>query len=189
MQQQPKNFDFEETEENSLGDLFYKFLPYWPFLILLLLISMTVAWIYLRYKLPVYETTAALLIKDDKNSTPNSDLMDAFDMFDSKKNVENEVEVLQSKTLMQEVVKNLRLYAPVTIKGRVLTQSAYIYSPILIEAKNIDSITEVNKVYFKFNDATQSVSISNETYILNQWVSTPFGILKFIPNKYYQRLS
>ncbi len=61
--------------------------------------SFSVAWIYLRYKLPVYQTTATLLIKDDKNSSPNTDLMDAFDMFGSKKNVENEVEVLQSKTL------------------------------------------------------------------------------------------
>ena len=99
-------------------------------------------------------------------------------MFGSKKNVENEVEVLQSKTLMQEVVKNLHLYAPITIEGRVLTQSAYIYSPIVIEAKYPDSIAEVQKVYFKFNDATQTVSINNEIYRLNQWESTPFGILQ-----------
>ncbi len=58
---------------------------------------------------------------------------------------------------MQEVVKDLHLYAPVSIEGRVLTQSAYIYSPIVIEAKYPDSISEVQKVYFKFNNATQSV--------------------------------
>src|SRR6185312_140526 len=112
--QSSKNFDFEETEESSLGDIFYKFLPYWPFFVILILISMTGAWIYLRYKLPIYQTVAALLIKDDKNNTPNNDVMQAFDLFGSKKNVENEVEVLQSKTLMEEVVKNLHLYAPVT---------------------------------------------------------------------------
>jgi capsular exopolysaccharide synthesis family protein len=186
MQQQAKNFEFEETEETSLGDLFYKFLPYWPFLVILLILSLTSAWIYLRYKLPVYQTTAALLIKDDKNSASNTDLMDAFDLFGSKKNVENEVEVLQSKTLMQEVVKDLHLYAPVIIEGRVLTQSAYIYSPIVIEVKYFDSITETRKVYFHFNDVTQTVSINNQVYPLNQWVSTPFGVLRFLSNKYYQ---
>src|SRR6185437_2429487 len=112
--QSSKNFDFEETEESSLGDIFYKFLPYWPFFIVLILIIMTAAQVYLRYKLPFYQTTAALLIKDDKNNTPNNDFMESFDLFGSKKNVENEVEVLQSKKLMEEVVKNLHLYAPVT---------------------------------------------------------------------------
>src|ERR1035437_7290692 len=121
--QQPVNInEFDETEGLSLGDVFYKFLPYWPFFALLVVIGMTTAWLYLRYKRPVYQTTATLLIKDDKNTTSNTDLMDALDMFGSKKNVENEVEVLQSKTLMQEVVKNLQLYAPITIEGRVTNQ-------------------------------------------------------------------
>ncbi len=126
MRQPMKESEFEETEERSLGDLFYKFLPYWPFFLLLVLLTMTGAWIYLRYKLPVYQTTATLLIKDDKNGTPGKDMMDAFDIFGSKKNVENEVEVLQSKTLMQEVVKNLLLYAPDNVEGRVTSQSAYL---------------------------------------------------------------
>ena len=70
-------------------------------------------------KLPVYQTTATLLIKDDKNGSRLQDILEALDIFGSKKTVENEVEVLKSKTLMQEVVKNLHLYAPITVEGRV----------------------------------------------------------------------
>ncbi len=66
MQSIYKQSEFEETEEVSLGDLFYKYLPYWPFFLLLVLLVLTGAWIYLRYKMPVYQTTATLLIKDDK---------------------------------------------------------------------------------------------------------------------------
>lgn len=185
MQQPTKNFEIEETEEISLGDLLYKFLPFWPLFVLLFIITMSSAWIYLRYKLPVYQTTATLLIKDDKNNAPGKEMMDAFDMFGSKKTVENEVEVLQSKTLMQEVVKDLHLYAPITVEGRVMSQSAYVISPIVIEAKDPDSLDKVAKVDFKFNDATQTITFSNNTYPLNQWVTTPFGILQFQPNKYY----
>ncbi len=148
MKPSANNNEFEETEEVSLGDLFYKFIPYWPYFILLLVLSMTGAWIYLRYKMPVYQTTATLLIKDDKNSTPASELQDAFDMFGAKKNVENEVEVLQSKTLMKEVVENLHLYAPVFISGRVTHQSAYVLSPIVIEAKYPDSLKPVKEIHF-----------------------------------------
>ena len=115
--------NLKKPKKFHLGDIFYKFVPYWPFYLILLILTMTGAWIYLRYKMPVYQTTATLLIKDDKNATPASELASAFDMFGAKKNVENEVEVLQSKTLMKEVVENLHLYAPVFIAGRVTHQS------------------------------------------------------------------
>lgn len=187
MQSSITSQEFEETDEVSIGDLLYKFLPYWPIFILLLIITLTGAWIYLRYTRPVYQTTAALLIKDDKNAPANAnDLMEAFDMFGSKKNVENEVEVLQSKTLMQQVVKNLHLYAPIFTQGRVLNQSAYIFSPIVIEARDPDSIELVRKVPFKFNKRKGTVSIGQTDYPLNQWLNTPYGILKFLPNSYYQ---
>ena len=186
MRQPIKNIELEETDEISLADLFYKYLSYWPFFLLLLLTSMSGTWLYLRYKLPVYQTTATLLIKDDKNSTPGKDLQDAFDMFGSKKNVENEVEVLQSKTLMQEVVKNLRLYAPITVEGRVTKQSAYAMSPIVVEAQNPDSIKFTEKIPFTYNDTMLTVKIGHNDYPLNQWITTPFGILEFLPNRYSQ---
>jgi tyrosine-protein kinase Etk/Wzc len=187
MQHNSKNSELEETDEVSIGELFYKFFAYWPVFALLLIIALSGAWLYLRYKMPVYQTTATLLIKDDKKTANTDDLMDAFDMFGSKKNVENEVEVLQSKTLMQEVVKNLHLYAPIFIEGRVTIQSAYVASPIVIEVKNPDSIHSVNKIPFTFNEAAQLVSIDKQSYPLSQWERTPFGILRFLPNRYYKK--
>src|SRR5665647_313934 len=128
MRQQFENNEFEETEEISFGDLLYKFLPYWPFFVLLIILSLAGTWIYLRYKIPIYQTTATLLIKDDKKGGAVDNPLEAFDLFGSQKNLENEIEVLQSKTLMQEVVKNLHLYAPVNTEGRVLNKSAYVLS-------------------------------------------------------------
>jgi capsular exopolysaccharide synthesis family protein len=181
--------EFEETEEVSVADIFYKYLSYWPLFLLLLVIFIAGAWIYLRYTVPIYETTATLLIKDDKTSNAGTDLIDALDLFGSQKNVENEVEVLQSKTLMQEVVKNLHLYAPVFTKGRVLTQSAYLKSPVVIEAKYPDSLigSDNDKIEFKFNDISNTITVNKKTIFLNQWDSTAYGILKFLPNKYYKK--
>ncbi|MGN6266933.1 MAG: GumC family protein [Ginsengibacter sp.] len=178
--------EFEQSDEVSIRDFVDKFVPYWPIFVILLILTLSGAWIYLRYTSPVYQTTATLLIKDDKNTSSNAnDLMEAFDMFGSKKNVENEVEVLQSKTLMQQVVKDLHLYAPVFAQGRVVNQSAYIFSPVVIEAKYPDSIETVKKVPFVYNNSEGTVNINHISYPLNQWVQTPFGILKFLPNKYF----
>lgn len=186
MQQTHTNMNLEEKEEVSLGDIIHKFLPYWPFFLLLLVITLTGAWIYLRYKMPVYQTTATLLIKDDPKNAGTTDLLNAFDMFGSQQNVENEVEVLQSKTLMEEVVKNLHLYAPIVIEGTVLTQSAYVLSPIIIEAKYPDSLPTTEKVQFNYKKESPAIRINNVSYPLNEWVHTTYGTLKFSPNKYFK---
>ena len=44
--------------------------------------------------------------------------MESLDPISSKKIVENEIEILQSRTLMINVVKALSLYAPVYDEGR-----------------------------------------------------------------------
>jgi capsular exopolysaccharide synthesis family protein len=187
MQQPSTNPEFEKIEETSLGDMIYKFIPYWPVFVVLLIMSLSGAWVYLRYKMPVYETSATLLIKDDKSNTPANEMMEAFDMFGSKKSVENEVEVLQSKTLMQEVVKNLHLYTPVTVKGRILLQSGYVLSPIIIEAQNPDSVKPAQKIEFIYNEGAHSVTIEDITYPLNKWLTTRFGALRIHPNKNNQQ--
>lgn len=186
MQPAPPINESDKLEEVTLGDLLYKFLPHWPVFILLVVLSVAGAWVYLRYTSPVYDTTASILIKDDKKGAGALDPLEAFDLFGGKKSVENEVEILQSKTLMQEVVQNLHLYAPITSKGRVTNANAYILSPIIIEVRRPDSIKTEKKVYFDFNEINKTVKIDNESYFLNQWVNTPYGLLRFLPNKYYR---
>lgn len=173
------------TKQATLGDLLFKYLPYWPGIVFLILISLLGAWFYLRYSLPIYQTTATILIKDDKK-TGSLDPLEAFDLFGGKKSVENEVEILKSKTLMQEVVKNLHLYAPLTAKGRVVTSNAYEISPIIIEIKNVDSLKKVSNIPFFFDEKQQTVVINNQTYPLNKFVSTQYGVLKFLPNTKYK---
>jgi tyrosine-protein kinase Etk/Wzc len=184
--QSSDNFESHPSEDLSVGDIFYKFLPYWPVFAGLLILSLFSAWLYLRYKTPVYLTTASILIKEDKTSNPGQQMLDAFDLFGTKKNVENEIEVLKSKTLMQEVVENLHLYAPVTIVGRVTSQSGYVASPIVIDVQSPDSIVGANSISFIFDQHTSIVHIGNVDYSLNQWYQTPFGVLRFLSNKYYR---
>jgi capsular exopolysaccharide synthesis family protein len=187
MRQQQNSKQFVEAEDVSLGEILYNYIVYWPYFLLLLILMLVGASIYLRYKMPVYQTTASILIKDNDNTSSGSDLRDAFDMFGVKKNVENEVEVLQSKTLMKQVVANLHLYAPLFVAGRVTHQSAYLLSPIVVEAKYPDSVKPAKQVDFTFNNRTGTLTFSGGTYHLNQWENTPYGILRFLPNSYFHR--
>jgi len=182
---QPNNYKTnEEVEENLIQQFVSKYTPYWPMFVIAAIISVSIAYIYLRWAIPVYEATATIIIKDEKKGNEDSKLMESLDQISSKKIVENEIEILQSRTLMVNVVNDLGLYAPVYDEGKVNSISAYVLSPISIISPNPDSMeTPDAKIYFSYDNKNQTVLLNNQhRYPINQIVNTPYGNLKFVPN-------
>ena len=168
--------------DNIISQLWSKYFPYWPLFLFFMVIAGVAARFYLKYKIPVYESTATILIKDEKKGEDDSRIIESLNLLSSKKIIENEIEVLKSKGLMMQVVKKLHLYAPIYEKGKVNDRSAYISSPISIEVSNPDSLVETeHKVFFRYDSATRKVILDQKEYSLSQWVNTPYGRLKFIP--------
>jgi hypothetical protein len=52
MQQTKNNTEFEESDEISIGDLFYKYFAYWPYFVILVLLSVSTCVIPYRYIKP-----------------------------------------------------------------------------------------------------------------------------------------
>jgi capsular exopolysaccharide synthesis family protein len=182
-----KNHKKGEEKEADLGQLLVsKFLPYWPLFILFIVLAMAGAYVKLRYTTPIYEAKATLIIKDEKKGNDDSKMAESLDLFSSKKIVENEIEVIQSRTLMDTVVRALFLYAPVSEQGKVKVSSAYMISPVIIQAQNPDSLLYAEKVKFSYDKVNKVVILNgNEKYRLNEFVKTPYGNIRFVPNKYY----
>jgi uncharacterized protein involved in exopolysaccharide biosynthesis len=176
----------QENEDNAIQQEVLKYVPYWPMFLAALFIAAGISYFYLRYTIPIYEATATILIKDEKKGNEDSKLMESLDQIYSKKIVENEIEIIQSRTLMINVVKTLSLYAPVYEKGNVHSISAYTISPVNIESPVPDSIrASADKIGLSYDKKGQTVLIDNKyRYPINQIVSTPYGILKFVRNKY-----
>jgi uncharacterized protein involved in exopolysaccharide biosynthesis len=125
------------------------------------------------------------MITDESKGTVESEMVTQLDQLTAKKLIENEVEVLKSKTLMGEVVDNLRLYATFYEEGEVAKKSAYHSTPVLIEAPHPESLKSVKKVAFSYSDKDKQVVIGSKRYPLNQLVQTDYGELKFVPNRTY----
>lgn len=115
---QLNNSNTEDLEESiNLRTLLMKYLIYWPWFIASVIICLGVAFLYLRFQTPVYNTTAAVLIKE---SDPRSKAMTQangavaalqdISGFSMTSNFDNEVEILKSRTLIKKVVSELGLY-------------------------------------------------------------------------------
>ena len=101
-------------EEFNLYELLFKYLAYWPWFVVSVILCLFGTYMYIRYSTPVYSSSAKILIKEQdnyrsKSSTPLSDVMELAtinltSLFD------NELEVLKSKTLIKKAVSDLGLY-------------------------------------------------------------------------------
>lgn len=190
MQQQidlgQENYNVEK-DENLLQDILSKYLPWWPLFVILTISAIGGAWIYLRYTTPIFESKASLLIKDQKKGLDDSNLMESLNLFGSKKIIENEIEVIKSRSIAKEVVKKLYLYAPIMQEGRVRNHSAYVVCPVWVEAKITDSIISTSHIPFSYNSETNTVTLNKKEYSLLEWIETSYGTLRFIPNPIFRK--
>jgi len=169
----------EEKDTNLLHFIRFRFVPYWPLFAILIVVAVTTAFVYLHWAAPAYDTTADLLIKDEKKGSDDGKMLESLNIFTTKKIVEDEIEVLQSQTLVKEVVRNLHLYAPMFAQGRFKSTPAYTSSPVILDMVGFDSLYKehekifLEKVAFRMDSAGSQVLIDNKSYPLDTWVTLP----------------
>ena len=173
--------------ENLFGLIVNRFLPFWPLFAILIFLGLLGAWSYLKWATPIYGVSASLIIKDEKKGEDNARMLESINAFDSKKIVENEIEVIRSRGLVGKVVEDLYLYAPMYEESDLKTISAYTTSPVLIEKKSPQEIpleTSGKPARFYFSlEAENKVKINDTVFPIDEWVfDDQLGEVKFIPN-------
>ena len=108
----------------------------WHWFLLSLIIFVCGALIYLRYAEPVYKVSARMLIKDENQKKNASQMLAGVEdlgFLTNSTGVDNEVEVLQSRILLRDVAKDLKLYTEYRREGRIHHVITYNTQPINID--------------------------------------------------------
>ena len=128
----------ESKEENiDVKELLFKYLIHWPWFVGAVVACLIAAWVYLHMSTPVYNISATVLIKDDKKGgsagmLSGLEILGLDGMVSSSQNIDNEIEVLRSKTIVKEVVEDLGLYISYTDKDEFPSRNMYKTSPVQV---------------------------------------------------------
>lgn len=127
---------YEEKEEKiDFHAMLFRYIIRWPWFVASIILCLAGAWLYLRQTTPVYNISASVVIKDDKkggNSGGNLTALEGLGLVSSVSNIDNEIEILRSKTLVKHVVSELNLYTTYTAKGSFNETELYKNSPVLV---------------------------------------------------------
>jgi tyrosine-protein kinase Etk/Wzc len=117
----------------SVRDVFYKYIRYLPLFLLSLAFALLVAWIYLRYTTRIYSSTGTMLIKSEKPASRDDKVEDILSGNNRSQNIQNEIEILKSKPLMERVVNRIHLQVSYIAIGKITEFNIYSQAPFVME--------------------------------------------------------
>lgn len=197
----------DEQDELTIDyrTLLHKCVKHWRWFAASVLACLIIAFIYLRYTAPVYNVTAGVLIqqKDSKGGLGAALSGGALGMLSGLGGVslsssfDNEVEIMQSRTLLKKVITDLGLYIS-TAQRRITGYNIPLYktSPIQVylspeEAAELESGVKIKTTYTPEGKLTAHIEYVQEeeeqeiekTFDkLPAVFPTPVGVLSFTKN-------
>ncbi|WP_448780592.1 GumC family protein [Bacteroides congonensis] len=144
----------QSEEQINIQEILFRYLIHWPWFVVSVIVCVALAWGYLRLTTPIYNISATVLIKDEKkgggmNMSSELEKMGLNGFVSSSSNIENEIEVLSSRTLAREVVSSLGLFVTYMDKDEFPKRELYRTSPVLVsltpqEADKLPQTMEVD---------------------------------------------
>ncbi|HWV73133.1 MAG TPA: polysaccharide biosynthesis tyrosine autokinase [Pseudosphingobacterium sp.] len=154
----------------DFGAFLGKFLKLWPLLLLSIVFFGILSWGYLRYfAIPKYHISAKVLIDDqNQNKSPSATQLDLSTLLGTTSNVDNQVEILRTRSLMESLVRDLNLNIVYYYSGK-FKDTELFSSPVNLVVSENDLV-----------DKTLLLDITpqNENEFLLEYIDRDQGLIK-----------
>ncbi|WP_196891985.1 GumC family protein [Aureivirga marina] len=148
----------EEGKEVDIKKEILKYFSYWKWILLSVLIFVTLSFVIYKYSKVIYESNTTILIKDSKGSDVSE--IEAFNdlgfVSNKDRNIENEIVILKSRTLLGQVVNELQYNVIYRDNNFLKSKLLYEVKPFEINIVSVDNKTRENLVNFTVNIKTKT---------------------------------
>ena len=128
-----------EQDQNKLEEtidikaLILKYTQYWYYFLLSILFFGFIAFLSNRFTVPEYSVSTTLLIRDDNNTQLGAEnLIEGLELFSGKKNLTNEIVILNSYSINEKIIKELGLGLSYFQHGFFQTSELFDNAPFIV---------------------------------------------------------
>ena len=165
--------EFQHIEPSSsinIKEVLFPYLLKWKWFVLSFFVIMISTFFYLRYSTPIYEVSASVLVKDEKKGDVSSALSSfsdmGLDLGGVQSKLENEIEILKSRTILSSVAAELKTNISYFAESRMTKKKLFSDTYIRLNIVGGDS-----SIYDK--QATFKIIITDEsTFTIEDLAST-----------------
>ncbi|MFT4804395.1 MAG: tyrosine-protein kinase Etk/Wzc [Psychroserpens sp.] len=188
-------FSKEDEDSIDIKKYLFWFIFNWYWILASVIISLSIAYINNRYTAPQFLVKSTLLI-DEENKSLSSSLIEDMDFLGSKVNIENEIAILKSYSLIKKVVDSLHLNKQVFSVGRFKDTELFgeevpftvkilhdsLNRPFTIEIRTISS----DQIEVNYEDKSEILEIIDSVYIKNSIAIYKSPIINADKNNQYR---
>lgn len=172
-----------EDKDNviNLKEELFKYLVHWRWFVLSVFLSLIAAFLYLKFTPKSYSIATKILIKDEKSSDLANQLSAFSEMSllgNSKNNIENEVEILKSRTLIYNTLDSLNLNIQYLDTSEVISIDLYKKSPIKLVWNNEHINKKISVNLSNFTENLFQVAVNDDKIgeaSFGQTIKSEFG--------------
>ena len=132
---------FEEEEGGfDFKAILMKLIIYWKWFIVSIALCLICAFVYLRYSTPVYRIQATVMINDEKKGSFQNQMMamQDFGFMGTTGGIDNEIEILRSKSMIKQAVIDIDMYMVYQLGGRLSKRVIYGAYPVEVQISDED---------------------------------------------------
>jgi uncharacterized protein involved in exopolysaccharide biosynthesis len=187
------------TPTNELRKTLDLYLSRWLLISFFVIISLGLAYSYLRYSTNLYQASATIKIKEEKESQklPSMAEISKGGLFSDGNKIADEVKVLTSRNIFTNIVKNLNLNIRFYEEGKIKEKELYENPPLKLNFFATDSIIHgVDTLLFikikspteflMFKDDAKSIVERDDSegklFSFGDRIKTGFGDMVIVPN-------
>lgn len=176
------------NNNSSLREQLDKYLVKWKWFLTSFLICFAITFLYLRYTTDTYKVAATIKIADsnDENMRREQNRMYDYGIFQKDYNsVQDEIQVLNSRTIINNVVSKLKLNISYYIQGTIKELEIYNNPPLIINFLEHDSLlTNIDTTFVLNVNSKSQFTLKGSDNKLNfgDNITMPFGDIILIPN-------
>lgn len=134
--------DKDSFESSNVRKSLFYYLRYWKLFLLSFTLVALLLFIYIYYTIPVYQVSSTIMLKDELKGAVfvQNPILSELNEFKSSQITDNEIDVLQSSDLMQEVISELGISNLYYFENDYGKQEPVLESnlPFLIEVLELD---------------------------------------------------
>jgi len=174
----------------NLNDELQKFTKHWKWFVFSVVLSLILGFVVVRYSTPSYKAQGKIKIVENDNSGTGIDLFKELDVFSGSQNkVEDEIEIIASRSNIIEVVQQLGLNTKVFLLGNIKSTELYHDSPVTLNIISPDSVIYKAEYdfYLELDNTFTSFGFAEEendpttSYAFGKSISTPIGEVVITP--------
>lgn len=119
----------------SLREIIIKYLSYLPLFLLSLVICLGSAYLYIRYKVPIYKAGVQMMVGGNTSAQNayNQDIISQAVSGVRAINIDNEIQLIRSRKLLEKVVREGEFNVYYSKEGNIKVSDAYLSTPFIFK--------------------------------------------------------